>query len=412
VGTNLEGIFKSANAPVAWTVMNTGFSNLRTYSMATQGAALLIAATEKGVYVSKDLGSSYTPANEGLSDSLNVTDLSFYETALFATTKNAGVFLSVDTGKSWTAANHGLNNLNLTKVIAFSTAGVYLFNSTGEVYALNRTAGFTWSLIQSGLPTGLKPTSIIFYSNKILLGTMDHGTFIKPQSGGSWIQVNAGLTNLNVTSVTSNGDKIFAGTDGAGVFVSDTASVSWSATSPTGTAIPHTALMGLDGSKIQAMAYNAGYVYASYKGGLLATSDNGATWIEAGNQFNLPSFTDVNKISFVTTRVFVSTENNCLYSNSLSELPPLGIDEASVYKNSSILISPNPSRGDFNIALKDKSAGIEEIAIYDNMGRLVDHISTDKAQRSFHISGDYSPGIYFIRVKTNLETLTRKVIIE
>jgi hypothetical protein len=35
--------------------------------------------------------------------------------------------------------------------------------------------------------------------------------------------------------------------------------------------------MDLNGFRIQELAYYAGYVFASYKGGLLATSDNSMT---------------------------------------------------------------------------------------------------------------------------------------
>jgi Secretion system C-terminal sorting domain/SprB repeat len=103
------------------------------------------------------------------------------------------------------------------------------------------------------------------------------------------------------------------------VFISDTTSISWShVTTPS---ISHTTIMGLDGTKVQAMIAYGSFVLASYKGGLLATTDNGATWIAGGNQFNLPSYTNVNKIAFVDSRVFVTTDNNCIYSNALSELP-------------------------------------------------------------------------------------------
>jgi hypothetical protein len=80
-------------------------------------------------------------------------------------------------------------------------------------------------------------------------------------------------------------------------------------------------MLSIDSRKIQDMATYGGFVYASYKGGLVATMDSGKTWIPGGNQFNLPSFTDVKKISFVKTRIFVTTEYNGLYSNALSELP-------------------------------------------------------------------------------------------
>ncbi len=192
-----------------------------------------------------------------------------------------------------------------------------------------------------------------FYGSKILLGTLGQGVFTREAASGTWTAVNTGLGNLRVTSVATNGSKLFAGTDGAGVFVANLDAANWTQTAPI--SIAHTTLMGLDGSKIQDMAYYAGYIFASYRGGLLATSDNGQTWIAGGNQFNLPSYTSVHRISFVTTRVFVSTEFNSLYSNALSELPAVvtGVKDINPALNAAIRIVPNPNDGHFAIQLED-----------------------------------------------------------
>ena len=112
--------------------------------------------------------------------------------------------------------------------------------------------------------------------------------------------------------------------------------------------------MDLNGTRIQELAYYAGYVFASYKGGLLATSDNGMTQIAGCNQFNLSCFANVSRVTFVTTRVFVTTETNGLYSNALSELPAVaGVNDLNNALNAVITISPNRSKDNFNIQLKD-----------------------------------------------------------
>lgn len=316
VGSVEEGVFQTSAGSPFWTQSNNGFNNLETYSLATSGVAVVVAATEKGVYVSKNLASSYTLSNSGLADSLNVTDLTFFGTKLFAATANAGVFVSADTGASWTAFNSGLgSNLQMKQVVASATM-IYTYDSNGDVYVSDGTAA--WTSIQTGLPLAVEPTSITFYGNNILMGTTANGVFIRPETGGGWATANTGLTELHVTSVTALEGKLYAGTNGSGVFVSDENTINWAATAPL--SIAHTVTMDLDATQVQAMGTYGGYVFASYKGGLVLTSDAGASWEEGGNQFNLPSYTNVNKIAFVTTRVFVTTEQNSLYSNSLAEL--------------------------------------------------------------------------------------------
>jgi photosystem II stability/assembly factor-like uncharacterized protein len=405
LGTNKEGIFKTAASNLNWISFNANFNNITTYAMATSGDLVVVAATEKGVFVSRDLAANYYRANIGLADSLNVTDMVFAGTKLFASTKNAGVFISADTGRTWNSYNSGLTNLNIKK-IQVSALSLYAFSNDDQVYQAN---AFGWTVFQTGLPSGFVPTSLIYYNNFIYISTLGHGVFLSPESSSLWTSSNAGLSNLNVTSLTTDGNKLYAGTDGSGVFISDLSTVHWSSVS--GTSISHTVLMGLNGNKIQSMAFHDGYVYAGYKGGLLASSDHGATWIAAGNQFNLPGYTDVTKISFVTTRVFVTTENNSLYSNALSELPAITtgiINENSI--NAFFGISPNPSNGNFKINYNAVgNDDINEVSIYNASGRLMDRFSKDVKE----ISVDYPKGIYLVQINTVFnKMLTQKIIIE
>lgn len=350
-GTEGGGIFKindmSAAIVPTWSAMNTGFNNLATYSMASGGDFLIAAATEKGVFVSRDLAASYQRANKGLTDSLHVNDLCIGDFCLLAATENAGVFFSADSGKSWNQINNGLMNNNIKKVFCKDYIK-YAICSTGNVY-ISPLHSSSWTLFSTGLPSGTLPNSMAFAGNKVILGT-NNGVY-KAFNYGSWSEQNTNLSNTAVTSVAYLNGKVYAGTNGSGVFVADTTNFNWSVTAPL--VISHTTMIGLDGSKVQAMNSFAGYVFASYKGGLLATSDGGLTWIAGGNQFNLPSFTDVNKIEFVTTRVFVTTQNNALYSNALSELPTVVNavnDLLFTEENSGITVSPNPNNGQFSIA--------------------------------------------------------------
>ncbi|HSY62740.1 MAG TPA: T9SS type A sorting domain-containing protein, partial [Cytophaga sp.] len=235
----------------------------------------------------------------------------------------------------------------------------------------------------------------------------------KSKTAAGWSSYNNGLSNWNVTSVTAAGNKIYIGTDGTGVFVSDStlASIHWSVTASTQTAITYTTLMNLNGMKIQAMGTYAGYVWASYEGGLLATSDQGATWIAGGTQFNLPSFTDVTKITFVTTRVFVSTENNGLYSNALSEIPTVatGIFDAVAINNTALKVAPNPSNGSFTLNTENVSGNITEIVIYDYAGNVKD--TFDGSQTQFSLN--YKQGMYVVFLKTDTDAVyTQKIVVQ
>ncbi len=406
-GVRKEGIFKSSANNVGWVRRNTNFNNLATYAMEASGDKVIIAATENGVFVSRDLASAYVRANTGLTDSLNVTYLRFFGANLYASTRNAGIFVSADTGRTWQALNSGLINLNIKKIFASNT-DLYLLDSSNGLF---HYASSGWTSIQAGLPTNAEPTSMTFYGSKVLLGTLGQGVFTREAANGSWSAANTGLSNLRVTSVTTNGSKIFAGTDGAGVFVAEPDASNWNQAAPT--SIAHTVTMGLDGTKIQDMGYYAGYVFASYQGGLLATSNNGSTWIAGGNQFNLPSYTNVWKIAFVTTRVFVSTEHNSLYSNALSELPVVSaVNDISQTLGAAIGISPNPNNGHFAIQMKDTNAKVEAVSIFDNTGKLVQYLAKPSDLQDIRVSATCPAGIYLVRIQTNEGMAVKKIIIE
>ena len=316
-GTENKGIFKIVNPQtLAWGDANTGFNNLKTSALATNGSPLIYVATEKGVFVTKNLATSYSRANKGLTDSLHVNDLEIFGSKVFAVTENVGVFVSADSGKVWTAFNKGLTNMAVRKLFA-SKGYVYVICSTGNVYETNGTAD--WKLIQAGLPNGSEPVSLAFLGGQVFLAAHGQGAFVKPEGSGEWKDINKNLPTDHLTSITALGTNVYVGAHHGGVYVSDIHNIDWKATAET--SIDHTTLLGLDGDAIQALSNYGGYVFASYKGGLLATSDEGKTWERGGNQFNLPSFTDVNKIGFAGERVFVTTENNCIYSNALSEVP-------------------------------------------------------------------------------------------
>jgi photosystem II stability/assembly factor-like uncharacterized protein len=336
------GIFKSSTASVSWAFTNTGFNNPITRSMAMAGDSLVIAVTDDGVFVSRKLGSpatTFVRSNTGLHDSTLVEDILLTPTRLFAAT-HGGVYVSQDTGATWTLINAGLGSTHIVR-LAYGNRQVYAIDMMGAIYT-KEVSATTWTAFNTGLPSGVMPTDLITYGNHIVLGTMGQGVYLRGQHGSTWTAFNTGLGNLMVTSVTAASGRLYAGTEGSGVYISPLDSADWTATAQT--VIPHTTMIGLDGSMIQAMHSYAGYVYASYKGGLIATPDQGLTWEEGGNQFNLPSYTDVRKIGFVKTRVFALTEDNGPYANSLSELPTLAnfldlSDEE--------VIAPQPGRSDF-----------------------------------------------------------------
>ncbi len=316
-GMHKLGAFKSNAAIINWSANNASLANINVNSVAGLGDSLVITATEYGVTFSKTIGLNPVIRNNGLTDSLNVNDVTIAAGNIFyAVTTNAGVFVSVDSGLNWTTQNNGLTLLNIKHIIT-ANGRKYIIDAAGKVYQAD-LAATTWVGINTGLPVNAVATSLGFYANQLILGTYGDGVFVKHRDSTSWAAFNTGLTDLNVTGVTSSAGKIFAGTDGSGVFVTNAGTAAWAATAPI--SIPHLTAVPLDPTHIQYVTAVKDWVVVTYRGGIVGTFDGGATWEPAGNQNNIPSYADINKVSFVSSRVFLTTPTNNTHSGGISEL--------------------------------------------------------------------------------------------
>ncbi|MFO0357537.1 MAG: T9SS type A sorting domain-containing protein [Sphingobacteriaceae bacterium] len=317
-GTTKMGAFKSIVTSVNWAANNTGMTNINVYSIACKGDSIVATATEYGAVISKTLGLNPWIRNNGLTDSLNINDLEFGDNLLFAATKNGGVFVTSDLGFNWTQQNTGLTMMNI-KRITYANGIKYAIDAAGKVFQSNLMAT-TWVQITNGLPPTATVTSMAFIGNYVIAGTYGNGVYKKHRDSTNWIAFNTSLSNMNVTAVTTSNEKVFAGTDGSGVMVSDIATAAWAPTSViTSTHFTYVPLSPSQINRIQYMYSVKGYVVASFNGGLVATEDDGTTWGEAGTQFNLPSYSNYNKISHISSRIFVTTEKNNAQSNAMSE---------------------------------------------------------------------------------------------
>ncbi len=403
-GSTQIGIFSAKTQYTTWSLFNNGFNNIKTYSVATSDS-IAVVANEFGVFVSRNIIRAtiipYVKSVKGLTDSLNVNDIIFAEKYLVAGTVNGGVFVSADTGKSWNAYNVGLSTLNIKKLY-YSNGNVYAIANNGSVFVIDLKS-VTWSDITYNFGyINAEISSLSFYGDKIIATTRTHGVYVKTLFASSWTAQNTDLANLDVTSSTVWANKVLIGTNGNGVFVSDTATISWSPTltRPVGS---HTDSVDnqFNADYIQAMLTNAGFVFASYKGGVFATYDAGKTWVPGGNQFNIPTYSNFNKITIAKGRVFVTTDNNSVYSNALSELPTIPTAIENEYVAATVSVYPNPNNGKFTVA-----DDVTEVAIYDLSGKLLNtFVSTN-------VTVEYPKGIYILKAKTSKGFATQKLVIE
>jgi hypothetical protein len=117
-------VFLSTDDGTNWTAVINGLMNCDVVSLAVSGTNLF-AGTGSGVYLSTDIGTSWSPASTPFSGFSQIAESG---TNLFAGT-GSGVFLSADNGASWTEVNTGFPN---TKVNSLAINGSNLFAGTSS----------------------------------------------------------------------------------------------------------------------------------------------------------------------------------------------------------------------------------------------------------------------------------------
>lgn len=396
LGTAEDGIYKSNSlSSISWIRHNNGFNNLEAYTVYNDGL-LLITSTNKGLFVSRDLGASFIAANNGLNDSTTVRDLCFAGPDLYAAT-SGGVYKSTDTGQTWTPVNTGLiMGLNMRQICATPT---HLVASTGSGFvfttpltAINWTEVVSLSMVNAQEIIATGPTTVF-------IATLGDGIY-RTTDLVNWTNVNPGLTATDISSLAIKGGDIYAGTLGNGIYKSSLSSFSWSAVNT-----------GLPSMDITAL-YSAGqWVVAGFMGNVYATYNDGASWEPTNVMDYIPEYAYIYDISFTTasTRIFVTTPHNTVYSNGIAELP-VGITERG--NEMFFSISPNPSNGNFNIRLKQLNENIENITITDINGKMVGSIPSAKGSVSVNVSMELAKGIYLVKVHTSTGMFTQKLVVE
>ncbi len=164
-----------------------------------------------------------------------------------------------------------------------------------------------------------------------------------------------------------------------------------------------------DGSETETEITKTAWMSDGFKGWLNSRSpkvDNynlspGTYYIKVllySNNLNVRESLDVN--------AFVTCSTGLIYSNKLAKKQPsLEVQET---LGSKIKIFPVPVKESVNIISKDE---IHLVEIYDSSGRII-YKKILNAAKEAHVDFKATEGIYYLKIKTNKETITRKIIKE
>ncbi len=227
LGTD-HGVYKSTDAGLNWTQVNTGLTNQSVNTIAIGvvydgGGGVYTVDTNTPVFVGTAAGlfkstlgtTAWTSSATGLTDT-NVKDIEIdqYEatqgafTHMYASTPS-GVFRSDDTGSSWTLKNTGMSGAPTKLVSDFGNGLLYSLTATNKIFStpMFSFSGVdeSWTQIFSDSGTTTQDISMLNPLGSINWVATDKGILKSDPTGATWTYPNEGLaTTSSVNMVASD----------------------------------------------------------------------------------------------------------------------------------------------------------------------------------------------------------------
>ncbi len=262
---NNTGNGNSGNLAGSWQQTN-GPCNGLIESIAITGSTIFAGNSQGGMYISPDLGHSWSVSSNSISIYGSMTATLIHNDTIMAA--GAGVYRSTNNGQTWTQLGSDLLTCCILTMAWSGQTIILCTYNYGPIFISNDN-GLTWKESGGDIPGwGIKAAT--FLGGDIFVATDNNGVYKSTDNGQTYTLSINGLTNLHVYSIATNDTRIYAGT-GDGIFVSSDHGNTWSITS---TAV-------LNNHAISHLSFDGITILAGGYSGLFYSKDNGASWTEA-----------------------------------------------------------------------------------------------------------------------------------
>jgi Secretion system C-terminal sorting domain len=391
------GVFISANLGTSWAASNTGL-NASNISAITTSGTNLIAGAQNGVYYSANNGATWTSAG------LTYQASSFVSNAagLFVGTTDNGVYFSNDNGVSWTARHNGLQG----QVNALAVKGSNIFAATGGAIYVSANNGATW--IPTSM-TGRSVSSFAVIGNSIFAGinrgnttpTQD-GVYRSTDDGVTWTVVNPGWTGyVEVNGLAVIGTDLYASVNraesGPGIYVTSDQGTSWTKVS---------------NWSLHKYAVSGSNLFGSLNDGVFVSSTGGTSWTAVNSGLTNKN---IDALTVIGTDLLAGSFGAGIWTRPLIQMPKQSSYE---YLPAQFVLNqnyPNPFNPSTTITYSIPEDGMVQLRVFDVYGRVVSEL-----ENGIKMAGSYSAvldahslssGVYYYRLETNDQILTRSMIL-
>lgn len=149
------------------------------------------------------------------------------------------------------------------------------------------------------------------------------------------------------------------------------------------------------------------YDFMTIKNGPSTSSPSFAGATDLTGIKNLGSFTSTDATGAIT--IIFTSDSGYTEAGWVANFSCNSLAVADINKDSSMSISPNPVKSSFRIDGFDK---IESVQVYDNSGKLIKIFDDSSVSKNYFDVSRLKTGNYVIMIKTDKETLSKKLIKE
>ncbi len=339
-GTDIEGVYRSADNGISWTAVNVGLEKSSVRSLGSNTTYVLAGVDfddrgHGGVYRMPLGGGVWTPVNTGI-NTQTVSALLVDGSTVYAGTYGLGVYKSSNNGDTWTPANSGMGNENISAIVK---SGTVLFASGSNNLYRSVNGGATWSFTNGGQ---YFPIFSMGVSGNFIYAGGFQGLIRSTDSGNTWssrIDILIIGSTTHLSGFAFDGTTVYASTSigpGAGVIKSTNNGLTWSF-----------ANTGIETVSLNSIINSAGvFLAGSSEKGVERSTNNGGLWTQSNA--GLPPGGSIRALLAVGSTlyagtggdgVFRTTDNGITWENI--SVDPSGtlknaIVRSLVYKNGSL----------------------------------------------------------------------------
>jgi len=149
------------------------------------------------------------------------------------------------------------------------------------------------------------------------------------------------------------------------------------------------------------------YDYMTIKNGPSASSPGFSGATNLTGSLNLGSYTSTDPTGAIT--IIFTSDSGYTEAGWVANFSCTGLGVSDINKDNAALISPNPVKNNFKIDGSDK---IESVKVFDNSGKLIKTFDANSVSKNSYDVSKLKTGNYMILMKTEKETLSKKLIKE